>query len=152
MYATTDAEYKERMELMLHRSVLHLNGLAPPPRTLLLVKPESPSPLHTPSRVGRAHLAAANAREGGAAPFAAPVREGGVALFAAPARQGGPALSATPTCEGGASLSAPARQGGAPLAAARAQCDRQNTRSPSALSQRWWQRQLFVVLERHNSA
>ena len=48
MYTVTYMEYEELMELLLHCSVLHLNGPALPPGTLLPMKPWSPSPLRSP--------------------------------------------------------------------------------------------------------
>ena len=50
VYTGTDTEFEEQMELMLRRSVLHLNGPAPPPGTLLPVKPELAPPRSSPSR------------------------------------------------------------------------------------------------------
>uniref|UniRef100_M8CAI3 Putative disease resistance RPP13-like protein 3 n=1 Tax=Aegilops tauschii TaxID=37682 RepID=M8CAI3_AEGTA len=49
VYAATDAEFEEQMALMLRLSFIHINGLAPPPGTLLLVKPEPASPPRSPS-------------------------------------------------------------------------------------------------------
>ena len=44
VYAATDTEFGEQMNLMLRRSIVHINGLAPPPGTLLPMKPEPASP------------------------------------------------------------------------------------------------------------
>ncbi|EMS66020.1 hypothetical protein TRIUR3_15589 [Triticum urartu] len=44
LYAVTNDEYEQQMEVMLRRSVFHVNGPMTPPETLLHVKPE-PTPL-----------------------------------------------------------------------------------------------------------
>lgn len=50
VYTVTVEEYEQRMELMLRRSLLHVNISLVPPETLLHLKSRPVSPPHSPLR------------------------------------------------------------------------------------------------------